>query len=582
MNVVIYARYSSYKQTDQSIEGQLKECHAYAEKNNYTVIGEYIDEALTGTTDNRPQFLKMIEDSNKKAFNGVLVYQLDRFARKIIDSAIYEEKLKKNNVVLISARENFSKDASGGLLKGVIQAVNEYYSKELGQKVERGMKINADKFLYIGGYIPLGFIIDKNKKHTIEKETASIVQKAFTMYDNRNTIIDIQDYINNQLRLLDKRNKKGKVIQLSKGAVRNLLGNKIYIGTYTFKGTETPNVIPRIVEADLFNRIQNRLNENKHSQGRFKTKTEYILTNKLFCGHCKDLIVGVSSMSRTNTKYEYYSCNKFRKKLCNKKNVPKDFIEDLVVREARNILTDKNIQTIATSVVKLADKEKDTSTIKRLNALLKKNENAKVNLFESLKVCNIDNVRKSIFEEISKLEEERSSIENQIQIENSQTIHLEIPQVVYFLEQMRSGDTNDMKYRKMLINALINKVYLYDDFIRVIFNTQDKPFESKVPTIEEIENLVQSPDLPTNMVSYELSIINGKDISDKCIHYLDMSARFLRSYSSSASSSLSLSFLLLVLKPTSAGMRNAHKQLALCVIMIPATIAADTATQIRA
>ena len=80
MNVVIYARFSSHSQTEQSIEGQLKACYEYAERNSYTVIGEYIDRALTGTNDNRPEFLRMIEDSRKKTFQGILVYQLDRFA----------------------------------------------------------------------------------------------------------------------------------------------------------------------------------------------------------------------------------------------------------------------------------------------------------------------------------------------------------------------------------------------------------------------------------------------------------------------------------------------------------------------
>lgn len=81
MNIVIYARYSSDRQTEQSIEGQLNECYAYAERNGYTVLTEYIDRAISGTTDHRPEFQKMIEDSAKKHFQGVLVYQLDRFAR---------------------------------------------------------------------------------------------------------------------------------------------------------------------------------------------------------------------------------------------------------------------------------------------------------------------------------------------------------------------------------------------------------------------------------------------------------------------------------------------------------------------
>ena len=95
MNVVIYARFSSHSQNEQSIEGQLKTCYEFANKQGYTVIAEYIDRALSGTTDNRPQFLKMIEDSNKKHFDGVLVYQLDRFARNRYDSATYKAKLKK-------------------------------------------------------------------------------------------------------------------------------------------------------------------------------------------------------------------------------------------------------------------------------------------------------------------------------------------------------------------------------------------------------------------------------------------------------------------------------------------------------
>lgn len=121
MNVVIYARYSSYSQTEQSIEGQLKVCYEYAERNNYTVIGEYIDRAISGKTDNRPNFLKMIEDSNKKQFEGVIVYQLDRFARNRYDSANYKNKLKKNNVRVMSAKEDISNDAHRNISRKCIR-----------------------------------------------------------------------------------------------------------------------------------------------------------------------------------------------------------------------------------------------------------------------------------------------------------------------------------------------------------------------------------------------------------------------------------------------------------------------------
>lgn len=135
MNVVIYARFSSHTQTEQSIEGQLKVCYDFAKANNYTVVGEYIDRAISGTSDNRPEFQRMIADSERHTFEGVLVYQLDRFSRNRYDSAINKAKLKKNGVRVISARENIADDASGILIEGVLKSMAEYYSAELAQKI---------------------------------------------------------------------------------------------------------------------------------------------------------------------------------------------------------------------------------------------------------------------------------------------------------------------------------------------------------------------------------------------------------------------------------------------------------------
>ena len=148
---VIYARFSSHTQTEQSIEGQLRECYDYAKRQDLTVVGEYIDRALTGTTDKRPQFLKMIDDSKKKTFDYVLVYQLDRFARNRYHSANYKAKLKKNGVRVLSAKENITEDESGILIEGVLESMAEYYSAELSQKVKRGIKESLTKGYFIGG-----------------------------------------------------------------------------------------------------------------------------------------------------------------------------------------------------------------------------------------------------------------------------------------------------------------------------------------------------------------------------------------------------------------------------------------------
>ena len=143
MNIVFYGRYSDAGQSEQSIEGQRKTCYDFAERNGYKVIAEFIDRATTGTNDSRPEFQRMIADSAKRQFQGVLVYQLDRFARNRYDSATYKAKLKKNGVKVLSARENISDDASGVLMEAVLEGMAECFSTELSQKVKRGMALTA-------------------------------------------------------------------------------------------------------------------------------------------------------------------------------------------------------------------------------------------------------------------------------------------------------------------------------------------------------------------------------------------------------------------------------------------------------
>lgn len=151
-------------------------------------------------------------------------------------------------------------------------------------------------------------------------------------------------------------------------------------------------------------------------------------------------------------------------------------------------MTDNNIKQIAEQVVELANNEKDNVMLRRLNNLLKEKGKQRNNLFDSLKICEIDNVKKSIFEEINKMEIEIAEIKDEIVIEESQHVKLTISQVKYFLTHLRNGDVNDIKYRKLLVNTLIYKVYLYDDGITIYFNTQDKPIEKKIPTIEMVES----------------------------------------------------------------------------------------------
>lgn len=336
MNVVIYARYSSHNQTEQSIEGQLQECYNFAKRNNYNIIGEYIDRATSGTSDNREQFQQMIEDSSKKQFQGVLVYQLDRFARNRYDSTHYKHKLKQNGVRVFSAKENISEDASGILMESVLEGMAEYYSVELSQKVKRGMKINATKCYYNGGSVPLGLKLETvetingpmgkkvyKKQFVIDEEKAIIVQKIFEMYANGFTMAEIIRYLN------ERKIKTSRGNEFNKNSLRKMLLNKKYIGIYSYDNKETKGGIPSIINEELFYKVGEKMQKNKEAPQRAKAKIQYLLTTKLFCGTCKSMMVGYSGTSHTGKLHGYYGCKGTKENKCNRKGVPKEYIEDL-------------------------------------------------------------------------------------------------------------------------------------------------------------------------------------------------------------------------------------------------------------
>ena len=181
--VALYVRYSSANQTEQSIEGQIRVCTDFCQRHGFRIVEIYADRATSASKDieKRVEFLRMIKDSEKKNFQAVIVYKLDRFARSRYDSANYKYRLRKNGVQLISATENISNDPEGIILESVLEGMAEFYSAELSQKINRGMKESAYKHNSIGGVIPLGYK-SEGKKLVIDEETAPIVRQAFEMY----------------------------------------------------------------------------------------------------------------------------------------------------------------------------------------------------------------------------------------------------------------------------------------------------------------------------------------------------------------------------------------------------------------
>ena len=478
MNVVIYARYSSHSQTEQSIEGQLKVCYEYAESHNYTVVGEYIDRAQSGKFDNRAEFQRMIADSDKHTFEGVLVYQLDRFARNRYDSAINKAKLKKNGVRVMSAKENISDDASGILIEGVLESMAEYYSVELAQKINRGMAINAEKCLSNGSNPGLGYKVNKDRTFSVDEEEAAIVREIYERYASGETKAEI-------VKDLQRRKVKTSIgNEFTYNSLSHLLTNKRYIGIYLYKGVETPGGMPRIMDDELFYRVQTLMNKNKSAPARTRGENEYLLTTKLYCGHCKELMVGYGGTGKSGRQYHYYNCKNARKKLCDKKVVGKEYIENRVIEVCLQMLTDDKIRYIAKRVAEECNKSPDNLSVKEIKKAIKEVDTAIENLWKGIEQGQAVDM---LTERLHQRQAEKAELEAQLAIENNKKICLTEAQVYAFLDFICEMPMDDFNKRRALINIFVHSVYLYDDHFTLIINASKKSLSIDNIPLEDIE-----------------------------------------------------------------------------------------------
>ena len=491
MRLVIYARFSSHSQTEQSIEGQLKVCYEYAAANNHVVVGEYIDRAQSGTTDNRSDFQRMISDSDKKTFDGVLVYQLDRFARNRYDSAINKAKLKKNRV--LSAKENITDDASGILIEGVLESMAEYYSVELSQKINRGMNLNAEKCLSNGSNPGLGFKVNPDRTFRVDPEEAAIVREVFERYASGETTADI-------IREMNRRGIKTSLgREFNKNSIHRMLRNKRYIGTYLYKDIETPGGMPRIIDDDLFNRVQAILDKNKAAPARTRGKEEYLLTTKLFCGYCKEMMIGYGGTGKMGVAYHYYACKKAKKKQCGKRIVKKTYIEDHVIAECLSLLTEDNIRFIAKNVAAEFESNSDTTAIKKLKTAIKDSDNAIENLWLGIEKGQSVEM---LTERINKRKAERAELEEKLALAENKQFVLTEPEIYAFLDYIRKLPKDDVNKRRALINIFVNAIFIYDDHYTLILNAGNRVITIDDIPLDDIESALEGVDGNPTPVSF--------------------------------------------------------------------------------
>ena len=486
-DVVIYSRYSSIGQNDQSIDGQLDACMKYAAQRGFRVIGQYVDRALSGThADSRPEFQRMIRDSKKGAFKYVLVWKLDRFARNRYDSAIYKNELKKHGVKVLSVTEGIDAGSDSIILEAVLEAMAEEYSRQLSQNVRRGIRQNAEKHLTIGGYTPLGYHVE-NKQLVVDEKEAEIVRFIFHSYADGMAKTEIANECNRH----GWRTKTGRPFSINSFAT--MLKNPTYIGTYTFKDElSVEDAIPPIIDRDTFNRVASMLERNRRAPGRAKAKEEYQLQGKIFCGYCGSPMVGECGRGRCGATYHYYACaTKKKAHTCQKKNEKKDFLEWYVVEQiTTHILTEQRIHEIAAGVVAEYNRSFDASGVRDLERKIRAMDKEMDALVDALIRTTAAPAVAKINERVELLAAQKEEAEVDLaKLKVASRITLSEDEIVAWLQQFVHGDPMDPVFRQRVIDIFVNSIYLYDDKVVMYFNIKDTSQVSYIEMQEDLDAL---------------------------------------------------------------------------------------------
>lgn len=490
VRAVTYTRFSSDNQREESIDAQLRAIKEYAKRNDIIIVGEYIDKAKSAMTDNRPEFLRMIADSKKEEFDIVLVHKLDRFARNRQDSIGYRMELKRHGVSLISVLEYLDDESPESLiLESVLEAMAEYYSRNLAREVNKGMKENALKGLHTGGLPPLGYDVDlQTRKLIINEREAMAVRLIFKMFIEGFGY----DKIINELNLQGFKTKEGK--HFGHNSLHNIVRNEKYTGVFIFNklvskdmdGKRNGNAfkeveeiirvegaVPTIISKEEFEMAQNIILSRKQVRAANNAVEVYLLSSKIFCGECDGAYVGNRKFAgRNKTLQVTYRCSTRKSKhICKNKDIRKDYIEAFVLERLADYVFNTALIPKLIDEYAQFEMEKDSVAIKKQESLKKRIAEIKKEI-SNLLMLAAKVASDSLAQKLEELELEKNILQEQLeQICDEVNINKvsmekfsEIFRVAY--DELREGR---LSTTKSLIEIFVDKVLVYEDYVKVMY-----------------------------------------------------------------------------------------------------------------
>lgn len=454
-----YYRFSSTKQREESIEGQARMCAEYAAKNGLEIIAEYADRGISGkAAEKRSDFQRMLRDAEKGRFDVLLVYKTDRFARNRYDAAIYKAKLKRAGVKVVSVMEVIPEGAEGIILESVLEGFAEYFSANLAENVRRGAKDAAIAGKFNGGQVPYGYNIE-NGFYIIDEARAAVVREVFQRFVAGETYKAICASLNAR----GFRTLKGKMF--SRGSICSMLNQEKYVGEFVYNvengdAVRVDGAVPAIITGELWDAALARREKAKHAPRLGKGQEKYVLSRKIFCGHCGQTFHGASSFTG-GKHYAYYRHDREKESdsWCpNRFLIRREKMDSLLFAELnKRVLNPQFINEIALKAVELQEADEDSESAS-LSAELKNVESSLENIYKA-----IENglYSQGMQERLYELERRQNVLMEELEnAKKTECSRLSVEQIKAYLQGFLDGDINDDAFREKLADSFIDRIVI--------------------------------------------------------------------------------------------------------------------------
>lgn len=494
---VLYGRYSSHSQKDISIEQQFEKGYELAAEYGIKIVDTYADRAVSGRTDKRRDFQRMMADAAKGKFHYVISWKSNRMGRNMLEALINEARLQDMGVRVLYVEEDFDDTAAGRFAARSMMNVNQFYSENMAEDIKRGLYDNAANCMVANGHLPYGYKADETLHYAIDEPRAAVIREIYTRVACGEPFVDIF----NSLNARGIKTSYGR--DWGRSSFQKILSNERYRGIYIYGDVRIEGGIPRIVSDELYFKVQEVLKTKKNPQGRHRMYGDYLLTGKLFCGKCKAPMTGISGTGRSGALHYYYVCQTRRtEKTCDKANLRRDEIELKVAQAIRDYaLKDDVIEWIADSTVAYNERREQEGQIGVLQDQLATAQRGIKNIMAAIEQGIITETTKA---RLLELEAEQSAISAKIAAARADIITVSREDIIAGLEMFRDGDVHNKKYQAKLFDTFLIAVYAYDDELKIVFSFSGKKNTVRIPLDKETIDNVDSA--PSDLGSFKLCL----------------------------------------------------------------------------